>query len=126
MTEPTGNLKEIDLRGYLIPKNEDNTPLLLEIPEEGDDLLLPVFSSPDTLARGLVPVGYTTPPDVATIEDPYLFLVSIPEYSKNGRRIRIVVDPYPEKKGDRLVTRYFGIDREASIELYQSNKKNWN
>lgn len=115
----TGKVKSIDITGYLMPCHPDRQPFFMQLPGDGDDLFLPLFTTKEALDKGWGPIG-GTPPRIVQITDGFDFLGSIPEnVPEGGPRIRVIVDIRIELRDGKPVSRFTEIPRGDSPLLAQ-------
>ncbi len=95
----------IDIDGCLMPWVDSGLALLTI--EGSDDLFLPLFSTIDKL-QAVAELFKLTFDHVKRITDGVAFLERVPATGPDGRRVRIMLDPYRE--GDK--TRFSEIMRD--------------
>jgi hypothetical protein len=91
----TGKLVSLNITGYLLPVHENRQPVLLQIEGAGDDLFLPVFSTPEKLRAGME-LAATAYDRIIQITDGREFLNSLKE---NTLKPRVILDPYKHESG---------------------------
>lgn len=86
--KPTGKEAELNLTGMFTPMMFNNSPVLVQLPSDGDDLFVVVFSSVEQLRVSMTGIPYDK---ISQITDARQFIGDTPLVWE-GQRLRITVD----------------------------------
>lgn len=103
---PTGGERYLDITGYVFPWS-DESPALLSLIDYGTDVFLVVYSTLEKL-KSMMATLEMSYDSIKRIDNGNVFLESIPLHLPDGKKLRIMVDPWVT---DQKTTRFTEIPR---------------